>query len=120
MSYRNITVENKKYQYTIGKKFTKIKNFGIFENSKIGNQVVTFSGNGEPRPLEGYFVVTPSVVKAVILNQNLPLIFYTRDANGNPSTTSYLMVDPFKAEIYEKIIYLAASYQSYIDLLDEI
>lgn len=37
MSYRKITVNDKQYEYVIGKVNTKIKGIGLFENKKIGD-----------------------------------------------------------------------------------
>lgn len=39
MSYRNITVDGKNYQYVIGKTHTKIKDIGVFKNTDIGEVV---------------------------------------------------------------------------------
>lgn len=39
MSYRKITVDNKEYEYTVGKKYTKVKGLGIYKNSEIGDSV---------------------------------------------------------------------------------
>lgn len=39
MSYRKITVDNKEYEYTVGKKYTKVKGLGIYKNSEIGDRV---------------------------------------------------------------------------------
>lgn len=36
MSYRKITVNDKQYEYVVGKQFTKIKNIGLFKNEDIG------------------------------------------------------------------------------------
>jgi hypothetical protein len=36
MTYRTIEVNNKVYEYTIGKTHTKIKNVGVFLNETIG------------------------------------------------------------------------------------
>lgn len=33
---KTVFIDGVEYKYEIGKKFTKIKNIGIFENSKIG------------------------------------------------------------------------------------
>lgn len=41
MSYRKITVDNKQYEYTVGKTYTKIKGVGVFHNSDIGDSVET-------------------------------------------------------------------------------
>ena len=39
MSYRKITVNDKQYEYVVGKQFTKIKNVGLFKNEDIGTVV---------------------------------------------------------------------------------
>jgi hypothetical protein len=39
MSYRKITVNDKQYEYVVGKQYTKIKNVGLFKNEDIGTKV---------------------------------------------------------------------------------
>ena len=36
MSYRKITVNGQQYEYVVGKKNTKIKDIGVFDNEIIG------------------------------------------------------------------------------------
>lgn len=54
MSYRNLTVGEKTYQYTIGKKFVKIKGHSTVPIEKIGNSLID-------APTE--YQVTPSDIK---------------------------------------------------------
>ena len=63
MSYRKITVDGKLYEYVIGATHLKIKAFGLFKVSEVGN------------PIDGTskYVVTPTVVAALIRKERLPL-----------------------------------------------
>lgn len=119
MSYRKLKIEDKEYEYVIGKKFTKVKHmgkaFGIYHNHEHGNQVVSVDAYGMNfYPQNGYFVVTPENVRRMILNLPKP-IFTTPEGE-----TPYLMVNPFDSEIHEKIKYLPFSFKNYGILLDEI
>ena len=61
MSYRKITVNDKQYEYVVGKQFTKIKNVGLFRNDQIG-EVTGYSCLRN----ENIYSVTPAVVKRMI------------------------------------------------------
>ena len=60
MSYRKITVNDKQYEYVVGKQYTKIKNVGTFRNDQIGT-VTCFDDGGKNK-----YSVTPAVVKRMI------------------------------------------------------
>ena len=115
MSYRKLKIEDKIYEYIIGKKFTKVKHdgkaFGIYPNDKHGNPV-THPESTVSKPT--YFVVTPLNVKHMILGLPLP------EFNTPEGKTTYLMVDPYKAEICQRIVYIACSKHNYRILCDEI
>ena len=61
MSYRNITVNDKKYQYVVGKSHTKIKGVGVFLNEAIGESYVDDDE-------ENHLNVTPACIRKVIEN----------------------------------------------------
>lgn len=87
MSYRNITVDGKQYQYAIGRTHLKIKNFGLFLTQDIGNAL----GN--------LFVVTPRTVARVIKGEPLPEVFH---CPIHDVRTTKLAIDPYSSEIYGK------------------
>lgn len=64
MTYRTIEVDGKKYEYVIGKHNTKIKRFGVYHNSDIGNEVKSNSKWVKK------FSVTPKTI--VLLIRGLP------------------------------------------------
>ena len=61
MSYRKITVNDKQYEYVVGKQHTKIKNVGTFPNDQIG----VVAGYCCLRN-ENIYSVTPAVVRQII------------------------------------------------------
>ena len=61
MSYRKITVNDKQYEYVVGKKYTKIKNIGFFKNEEIGKV-----GWYDESLCENIYAVTPADVKQMI------------------------------------------------------
>lgn len=73
MSYRKITVNDKQYEFVVGKVNTKIKNVGVFENAKVGTLIDRKDDIGIPysewdpdwRDYAAY-AVTPSVIKGLI------------------------------------------------------
>ncbi len=87
MSYRNITVDGKTYQYALGRTHLKIKNFGLFLTSAIGN------------PLGRHFVVTPRTVAKVIKGETLPEVFH---CERHEVSTTQLAYDPYSCEVYGK------------------
>lgn len=110
MSYRKITVDGKEYEYSIGKKYTKIRGGEVFENSKIGNPIVDIDHDFLPT-----YRVTPRNVKHAILG--LPIPEYKNAAGEN--VTEFL-IDPFDAEIHDKITYFPYCSTLYYTLRDEI
>lgn len=67
MTYRNIEVDGKIYQYVIGKHNTKIKHVGVYNNSDIGNEIkVTYSKHVKR------FVVTPKTIELLIRGEPTP------------------------------------------------
>ena len=60
MSYRKITVNDKQYEYVVGKQYTKIKNVGTFRNDQIGT-IACYDDHGKNK-----YAVTPAVVKRMI------------------------------------------------------
>lgn len=73
MSYRKITVNGKQYEFVVGKVNTKIKNVGVYENSKIGILVDRNDDIGIPYSewdpdwrLQAAYAVTPAVVRGLI------------------------------------------------------
>ena len=60
MSYRKITVNDKQYEYVVGKQYTKIKDVGTFRNDRIGT-ILGYNDQGENK-----YAVTPAVVKRMI------------------------------------------------------
>lgn len=67
MSYRKIEVNDKIYEYVVGKVNTKIKGVGVFDNEEIAGRV-----NPEPGFEYDYDAigteVTPSIIRGLILN----------------------------------------------------
>ena len=93
MSYRNITVDGKLYQYALGRTHLKIKHegkhFKLLKTSEIGNELYN----------TGRYVVTPAVVIHAIKGDPLPRVFHCQK-HGH--TTTQLAYDPFGAEIENK------------------
>lgn len=54
MSYRNVTVEGRNYQYSVGKKNVHVRGLGDFKAAEIGDMV------------EGWYVVTPRCIANAI------------------------------------------------------
>lgn len=71
MSYRKITVDEKSYEYVIGRTHLKIKGFGLFEVAKIGNRI---AGSDK-------FVVSPGTVAKVIKGEPLPTPYHCKEHN---------------------------------------
>lgn len=69
MSYRKIIVEGKEYEYVIGNTHVKIKGLGavdivqIIEHSDVDEEWIKYH--------ELNFVISPSVIKRVILTKEL-------------------------------------------------
>lgn len=107
MSYRKLDVEGTEYEYTIGRKNTKVKlagkAFKIFDNEVIGSPIVSNYNCGEPGVILKY-QVTPLNVRLAI--QSKPLPEWTCRSHG--VTTKNLTSNPFTAEIEERISYMIA------------
>lgn len=91
MSYRNIKVNDVDYRYVIGKKVTKIqkvgdRNFKLFDNKVIGNML------GQSP------VITPAVIRDLILGNPVPRELHCRCHNVTTTTLTY---DPYELEINE-------------------
>ena len=94
MAYRKIEVKGIKYEYVIGRSNTKIKGIGVFDNAKIGTSI------GSNRIL-----ITPLVIRSVILNEPIPKISFCSTHNfmthGRDSVP-----DPYMREIHDEIVYV--------------
>lgn len=106
MSYRKLTIDDGvKYDYVIGKTFTKVKRDGksymIFENSKIGNPCMG-PGYGMTFVLTGNFVITPQNVRNAILGEGIPTNF----CEYHNVRTTGMHVDPFENESYGNTLYV--------------
>ena len=78
MSYRNLTVIGRVYQYSIGKSFTHIRGVGAFRHQDIGD---TVRGMTDPKTNRDTFIVTPRCVANAIRGVHEP-IQLARDRNG--------------------------------------
>jgi hypothetical protein len=94
MGYRTLTVNVKDYQYTTGRKNTKIVGVGIFENKDYGS---LFAGCGKSE----IAVITPKHVRNMILGIKEPVVYHCKRHNHS---TTRLATNPFAAEIYGKTI----------------
>lgn len=112
MSYRKIQVEGKTYQYVIGGSNIHIKGVGDFPTKDHGNPVAYPGYDGKPVLRQGMFVATPKTVRALILGETTPV----RVKNGQ----TLLMINPFQAEVYDRIEYLPYDAQTYYNLKDDI
>jgi hypothetical protein len=63
MSYREINVNGRVYQYSIGRNYTTIRGLGAFPNQSIGDLV---RGMTDPRTDRYKFIVTPRCVANTI------------------------------------------------------
>jgi hypothetical protein len=105
MSYRKITVDEKTYEYVIGKTHLKIKGFGLFENSKIGNFIV----NGGPRE---QYLVTPGTVAKVIRGDTLPTAHHCKT---HSVTTDDVVADPYHLAVTGKTRHIPYCPECYKD-----
>jgi hypothetical protein len=115
MSYRKLKIKDVEYEYVIGRTHTKVKlngkSMAIYTNASIGNPI------GHPyasvlNPTN--YLVTPLNVKNAILNKNIP------EFNTPEGKTIWMMVNPFDAEIYDKITYMALSKENHDSLAGDI
>lgn len=90
MSYRKITVDDKQYEYVIGKKFLKVKGLGIFDVSLFGNKIIS---------LKDTYRVTPAIVARVIRGDLTPTVFH---CDNHGVETTELVYAPYDQEIYGK------------------
>lgn len=115
MTYRKLTVAGIQYEFVIGHKFTKVKLNGkhhaMFENAHIGRGVISPRSNKVTK-----YVVEPSGVADAILGR--PLKAATCRAHG--ITTDKVMVNPFDAEIHDRVAYMIACSECYHDRADDI
>ena len=73
MAYRKIEVDNKEYEYVIGKTYFKIKNIGVFKISEWGIGFDHIINDPEATPIGAFgeltemrFRVTPAIIERVI------------------------------------------------------
>lgn len=116
MSYRKLTINDKVYEYTIGKTNTKVKldgkAFKIYENSAIGSPLGYPCGIN-PHRIYAY-VVSPKNAKNAIMELGLPE-FKTREG-----MTTWLMADPFEDAIYRRIVHIPYSLSLHENLAGDI
>lgn len=93
MSYRTITVNEQIYEYVIGRSHTKIRNFGVFENSLIGEKVQPDSG---VKLTEDKYTVSPFHVANAIKGIKVERPVY-RCVHG--FETHQVTSDPYSLEI---------------------
>lgn len=70
MSYRNLTVDGRVYQYSIGKSFTHIRGVGAFRHQDIGDPV---RGMTDPHTGCYKFIVTPRCVANAVKGVHDPI-----------------------------------------------
>ncbi len=101
MTYRTLKIEDVKYEFVIGKKYTKVKKDGkqykVWENSIIGSPHGNSNGD-----LTGHYIVTPLNVRLAIEGKGLPT-FHCKD---HGVITHSLCADPFNVEIYKSVHYV--------------
>ena len=78
MSYRNLTVDGRVYQYSIGKEYTHIRGVGAFRHRDIGD---TVHGMTDPKTDMDKFIVTPRCLANAIKGVH-DSIQLRRDCNG--------------------------------------
>lgn len=87
MSYRKVHINNKSYEYVIGKNSTKIKGVGVFSNSEYGSPFAWLTDK---------FLITPKHVTAMVLGDKVRIKYHCKLHN---STTEKVTYDPFALEI---------------------
>lgn len=96
MSYRKITVNNKTYEYVIGKSHIKIKDVGVFNKDNVGYNI--FVGDKEHR-MKRKEMITPYHIKQLILHgYSSNKAYYCNNHEKYKKPT----MDPFCSEIYNK------------------
>lgn len=78
MAYRNLTVDGRSYQYSIGKSYTHIRAVGTFHHTDIGD---TVRGKTDPHTGVDRFIVTPRCVANAIRGVRIRLEL-DRDRTG--------------------------------------
>ena len=113
MHYRTLNVNGTDYRYVIGRKFIHIRGLGRFLISEHGNAVAHPCNeiDGVPLPYRRY-IATPATVRALILGKETPV--YVSPGN------KLLMVNPFEAEIYDRVVYIPYSRAAHASLSDDI
>lgn len=92
MSYRNIEVNGKPFQYSIGRSHVKIRGEGysqLFAKSEIGQPIEYSTGH----------VVTPANIRNAILGRTGPRTFVCKE---HGTSTTVVAIDPYDEEIYHK------------------
>ncbi len=89
MSYRKITVNEKSYEYVIGKTHTKVKGFGLFVNAEVGNFIAHPDSPIHSGPRS--YLVTPSTVAKIIGGDKVPTAYKCK-LHG--ITTDDVVADP--------------------------
>lgn len=92
MSYRKITVDNKEYEYTVGKSNTKVKGVGVFNNADIGDSVET---GYKHRPFK--YIVAPYNVANAIKGIHKPREIY-KCSHG--TETHLTTLSPYAMEVH--------------------
>jgi len=116
VSYRKIEVNGNTYEYVIGRTVIKIKGVGIFPIAEYGNPI------GHPlNTCDGYkfqhvlrshksndyaYNVTPKIIAGII--------------SGKKVEPMQMMVNPYQAEINDRIVYLKYDPETYYSLRDDI
>lgn len=107
--YRKIDVNGKNYEFNIGKKYIEIRSD---EGKKlIERETIDFIKNGP---------ITPRMIKDIILDKfvnNPARYFYSCNCKD---VQKFLCVDPYKAEIEEKIEYIYVCNSCRNEIADEI
>jgi hypothetical protein len=101
MAYRKMKIDDKTYEYVIGKTFTKIKDVGLFENKEYGSPLA-FSNKG--------VVVSPKHVSNMIRGIKERVQYHCKEHNF---TTDMLVSDPYSVEIHGKKILVKYCPQCY-------
>lgn len=112
MSYRKITVNDKRYEYVIGKTHTKIKDVGLFKNSEVGVPLKKRVGD----EVKTSFVVTPAIVADIIAGK--PIRPMHKCHHG--TVTGKTMLDPFANEVYGQKVKIGKCHICHAELSDDI
>ena len=109
MAYRNITVNDKTYQYVIGKKFTKVVGIGSVTNSLIGLEVErVYEINGKKYGRDRWLVTPAFIKKFILANGVIDSTFHDDTPEcgcGRKDNTVELRANPFQYEIHDRLCY---------------